>query len=641
MTERLDTEMRMTAQMGALLRDRRLLPLLLAQSLGTLNYNLLRAAIAISLVFGAEMEALSLKTLITTIAYVAPFLLFSGLVGGWADSRDKAVLIRHMKVAEIALMLAGAVALSIGSTWMMLLALFLTGMLTTAFRPLKYGLLPELLDETELVSANALIHATAFVGVLLGALASGLVLLGTNGSLLIGAVVLVIAVIGWLASRSIPGSAPAAPDLVIDFNLLRPTLELLRHSAERTPVLLPLLAIAWFWFVGGIYVTQIPLYGRELYGGDQAVETLILSMFAGSVAVGALLAAGLVGRYASLTPVPFAALAMALFSLDLGIVVEGFASRAPAIGSIAEFMALQGSARLLLDIAFAAAAAGVFVVPLYTLVQARCEAAHIGRTFAAGNIFNAVALILSAVAGWIAVTATDRLAPMFFISTIGSILVAVIVVWRLPGHVLKGLLRAWFTLLYRVEVKGRHHIDQAGPRTIVVVNHVSYLDGPLMMAFMTELPVFAVFTGTANLWWMKPLRSIANIFPIDPANPMATKSLIAKVKEGRPCVIFPEGRLSVTGALMKVFPGPAYIADRADATIVAVRIDGAEMSYYSRLRRGEVRRRQPAALRHHVGHAVPHHAARLQLVRGALERPRQTWRRADHCRGLSGRYTEL
>lgn len=585
------TETGPAALMLALLQDRRLCPLLLAQALGALNYNLLRAAIAVSLVFGAGVEASGGVTLIAAIVYVAPLFLFSGLAGSWADSRDKSALVRQVKAAEIALMLAGALALALGSTWLMLLALFLTGVLTMALRPLKYGLLPELLEETELVSANALIHATGFVGVLLGALASVLVLLEPSGSLLIGGLALVVAVAGWLASRSIPGSAPAAPDLVTDVNLLRPTLELLRRTAERTPVLLSLLALAWFWFISGLYVAQMPLHGRELYGDDQAVETLIVSLFAGGVALGALLAAGFVGRYISLTPVPFAALAMALFSLDLGYVAEGLEGQAPAANGIAEFMALQGGTRLLVDVTLAAVAAGVFAVPLYTLVQARGEAAHVGRTFAASNLFNAVALVLSGVVGWIIVSTTGRLAPLFVISAIGSIIVAGVVVWRLPGHVVKGILRACLTLAYRVEVTGRDNIDKAGPRTLVVVNHTSFLDGALMMAFMTELPVFAVFTGTANLWWMKPFHSIASIFPIDPTNPMATKSLVAKVKEGRPCVIFPEGRLSVTGALMKVFPGPAYIADRADAAIVAVRIDGAEKSYFTRLKRGEVHRR--------------------------------------------------
>ena len=158
-------------------------------------------------------------------------------------------------------------------------------------------------------------------------------------------------------------------------------------------------------------------------------------------------------------------------------------------------------------------------------------------------------------------------------------------------HLLKSLIRLLLRLLYRVEVTGLEHIDNAGPRALVVVNHVSFLDGAILMAFMSEAPVFAIYTGMANRWWLKPFHRIASLHPIDNANPLAAKSLIKRLQEGRPCVIFPEGRISVTGALMKVYGGPAYIADRTDAAIVPVRIDGAELTPFSRLGEGQVRRR--------------------------------------------------
>lgn len=160
-----------------------------------------------------------------------------------------------------------------------------------------------------------------------------------------------------------------------------------------------------------------------------------------------------------------------------------------------------------------------------------------------------------------------------------------------PSHLLKYALWAFLRLLYRVEAHGLEHIERASPRTLVVVNHVSFLDGAVMMAVMSELPVFAIYTGMANRWWLKPFHGVANLYPIDNADPFAAKSLILKMKAGRPCVIFPEGRLSVTGALMKIYGGPAYIADRTDAVIVPVRIEGAELTPFTRLKRGQVRPR--------------------------------------------------
>jgi acyl-[acyl-carrier-protein]-phospholipid O-acyltransferase/long-chain-fatty-acid--[acyl-carrier-protein] ligase len=155
----------------------------------------------------------------------------------------------------------------------------------------------------------------------------------------------------------------------------------------------------------------------------------------------------------------------------------------------------------------------------------------------------------------------------------------------------RALLRGVLRLAYRVELRGREHLDGLGDRVLIVVNHVSFLDAALLMAFVDETPVFAINTEIAKRWWVKPLGRLADMFALDPANPLATKTLVAKVREGRPCVIFPEGRISVTGALMKIYAGPAWIADKTAATIVPVRIDGAERSPFSRLTQGQVRRR--------------------------------------------------
>jgi acyl-[acyl-carrier-protein]-phospholipid O-acyltransferase/long-chain-fatty-acid--[acyl-carrier-protein] ligase len=161
----------------------------------------------------------------------------------------------------------------------------------------------------------------------------------------------------------------------------------------------------------------------------------------------------------------------------------------------------------------------------------------------------------------------------------------------IPQPVLRFLLRGLFRLLYRVEVHGVEHLRTPAARMLIVVNHVSLLDAPLLLAFLDRPAVYAINTRVAEWWWLRPAHRLAELLPLDPTNPLAVKTLLAKVKEGRPCVIFPEGRISVTGALMKIYAGPAWIADRADALVLPVRIEGAERSPFSYLTRGEVRRR--------------------------------------------------
>ena len=159
-------------------------------------------------------------------------------------------------------------------------------------------------------------------------------------------------------------------------------------------------------------------------------------------------------------------------------------------------------------------------------------------------------------------------------------------------RLLKFILHLLLRLGYRYEVKGIEHaaIIKPGAKVLVVVNHVSFLDGALLMAALSEIPVFAINTQMANRWWLRPFRKVANLYPLDPTNPLAIKELIGRINGGHPCVIFPEGRLSVTGALMKIYAGPAYIADRTGATILPVRLDGPELTPFSRLKQGQVKR---------------------------------------------------
>lgn len=154
----------------------------------------------------------------------------------------------------------------------------------------------------------------------------------------------------------------------------------------------------------------------------------------------------------------------------------------------------------------------------------------------------------------------------------------------LRDAMLKSLFVLVLRLLYRVKVEGSENLAAAGPRAVIVINHVSYLDAVLMAAFLPGRPCFAIDTHQARKWWVKPFLKLVNAFPLDPTNPMSTKSLIRTVQDGNHCVIFPEGRITVTGSLMKIYEGPGMIADKAEAALVPVRIDGAQYTPFSYLK---------------------------------------------------------
>lgn len=155
---------------------------------------------------------------------------------------------------------------------------------------------------------------------------------------------------------------------------------------------------------------------------------------------------------------------------------------------------------------------------------------------------------------------------------------------------LKTFLKWLFAILYKVEVKGLKNYEKAGKRVLIIANHLSFLDAVLIALYLPEKPMFAVNSYIAERWYCKPLLALVKVFLLDPTNPMATKSIIKEIKKDNKCVIFPEGRITVTGSLMKVYNGPGMIADKAKAKILPIRIDGAQYTPFSRLK-GKVRLR--------------------------------------------------
>ena len=254
------------------------------------------------------------------------------------------------------------------------------------------------------------------------------------------------------------------------------------------------------------------------------------------------------------------------------------------------FLATPGSWRIMVDLVGIAFAGGMFIVPLYALLQTESPAAERSRVIAANNIINAAVTVL--VVGIVTVLLDRGVGIPGLLAALGfsTLVVALISCWLLPETVIKSIVRLMLRLLYRVEVAGGENMPQPGERAVVVVNHVSWLDGLLLAAFLPGKPTFAIHSRVAKSWWVVPALKLFRAFPVDPTNPMATKAMVKAVREGRTLVIFPEGRITVTGALMKVFDGPGMVADKADAPIIPVRIDGAQYTPFSRLR-GKVRLR--------------------------------------------------
>ncbi|MDA8231270.1 MAG: acyl-[ACP]--phospholipid O-acyltransferase [Magnetospirillum sp.] len=577
----------------ALLASRRLGPLFATQFLGAANDNLFKNAMIVLVVYrlgGAGGVSPEVLGTLATAAFILPFFLFSATAGQLADRYDKAGLIRLAKVGEIVVAVLAAAGFLAGHAWYLLAVLFLLGAQATFFGPLKYAILPDHLEADDLVTGNALIEAGTFVAILLGTIAGGLLVMLPGGPGIVSGWLVGLAALGYATSRWVPPAPVAAPGLRVGPNIIAETAAIVRQSAERRDVFLAILGLSWFWLVGAIFLSQFAAVAKIVLNADNHVVTLFLTLFSVGVGLGSLVCGRLMQGEISARYVPAAAIAIAVFSLDFALGARAAAVPGPDLAGIGAFLSRWQGWRVVLDLLLVSVAGGIYAVPLYAIIQARSDESRRARTIAANNVLNALFMAAGAIVTAILLAAGVSLVGVFALLALANGAVAAVICGLLPEAVLRAVFRRLLLLAFRVEVRGLENAAGLGPRVVVVANHTSLLDALLLAVFLPFRATFAVATDVAQWWWVAPFLKIVEAFPVDPANPMAVKALVRAVERGARVVIFPEGRITVTGALMKVYDGPGMIADRTGADVLPVRIDGARYSFFSYLG-GKVRRR--------------------------------------------------
>jgi len=583
----------MHASILSLLATRRFLPLFTTQFLGAFNDNFVKSALVILATYGLAANSTLSGPMVTTLAagiFILPFFLFSATAGRFADRFDKSRLIVAIKLFELAFMAMACYGFLAGSVPMLMTVLFLMGTHSTFFGPLKYGILPDHLRHDELLAGNALIDAGTFLAILIGTIAGGVMILWAAGPAITGGVAIAAAGLGLLASLFVPRAPAAAPGLSLGLNIVRETAEMLRYAGQRRDLFLCILGISWFWLVGATFLAQFPTYVSQVLRADQNVVTLFLAVFSIGVGIGSILANRLLNGEISARHVPFAALGISIFAIDLYFASAGIVAPVDTLVGIAGYVAAASSWRVLADLLGIAVCGGLFIVPLYTILQERSEPSHRARVIAANNTVNALFMVAAAGATAGLTTLGLSVTDMYLIIGVLNLVVVAYICGLLPHEILKTILGSVLRFLYRVEVKGLEHYKAVDGPAVIVVNHVSFLDGVLLGAFLPGKPMFAIDTFVAKQWWVKPMLRVVDALPLDPTNPLAMRTIVRAVQGGARCVIFPEGRITVTGALMKVYEGPGLIADRAHAQVIPVRIDGAQYTPFSRLR-GKLRLR--------------------------------------------------
>ena len=580
--------MNMSAPEFSLLMKRRFGPIFVVQFLGAFNDNLLKFALLFLATFTLYKGDASKAGMLSAVAsgiFILPYFLFSALAGQIADARDKAGLVRFVKAAEIGIMGLGLIGFWFESVPTLLVALFLMGMHSTLFGPVKFSIIPQHLHPREVVGGIGLVEAGTFLAILGGQLLAVQIPPWESGLIATGLVV-----VGFLAALAVPPAPPTAPGLKIDVNVFASTWRILKAARHGRGVWLSILGISWFFAVGAVLLSEFGPLVSSILMANENVATLFLVIFSVFVALGALLVNVMLKVHVSARYVPASSLLMSAFMVDLWLSTTAFRPMVTDAG-VTDFVATPGSWRILVDLMGLALAGGMFIVPLYAILQTHSPPEERSRTIAANNIVNAAVSVLVVIVSILLLGNGVSVPGVIGALGFATLSVALISCWLLPETVIKSSVRGLLKLFYRVELSGAEHMPRAGEPAVVVVNHVSFLDGLLLAAFLPGKPTFAVHTRIAKAWWVKPFLPLFDAFPVDPTNPLSAKAMVKAVREGRTLVIFPEGRITVTGALMKVFDGPGMVADKADAPIIPVRIDGAQFTPFSRLR-GKVRLRR-------------------------------------------------
>ncbi len=588
----------------ALIASRRFGPLLAGLSVGAFADNMFRSALVIFVQFsiyaalianaapeaveGLKREAASIAALAPAL-FMLPYFLFSATAGQLADKFDKAWWMKRLKFTEVLVMLVGAIAINSGSIAFMMASLALAGTIAAFYSPVKYAILPQHLAPNELLTGNAIVGAATNLAILFGTVAGSILVMLNYGTYITAAVMVTLAIIGWLASLYILPAPATAKDLKVNPNIVGETVNILKQATSQPGIALVIAGNAWFWFVSTLYIGQMPTMTKDVLHASEGVFNLFFMLFSVGVAIGALLVRRLLGEQLDGRYTILGALGMAISGMALSLSLLTFP---PHDGTlyVADLMALRAGWFIMVELLLLAICGGIYLVPLATMLQSKAREELRARTIAAANIIDSAAMVVSSLTAVMLISIGFSVPMIWLLVALANLIAIPVIITLIPQTVLKQIFQRILRACFDVKVNGLENLEKAGPRAVIVANHVSLLDGLLLAAFLPGKPLFAVNSIIAEQWWVKPFLALIEAYRIDPTQPMALKGLINRVAEGAHCVIFPEGRITTTGALMKVNEGPGLIAEKANAMIVPVRIEGAEYTRFSYLK-GMVRRR--------------------------------------------------
>ncbi|MBT2119516.1 MFS transporter [Dyella sp. LX-66] len=608
----------------SLLGSRRFAPFFWTQALGAFNDNAFRNAMVMLVAFqmGLDDRTVSLYTSLAPALFILPYFLFSATAGQLAEKYEKTRIIRFVKLFEIGAMLLAAIGFYTHHVSLLLVVLFLMGLHSTVFGPIKYAILPQALKPQELVGGNGLVEMGTQLAMLVGMIAgNALMLIAGFGPVAASSLTIVVACIGYVASRQIPSAPATAPDLRFSWNPYTETVKVLKLTRADRAVFNAVLGISWFWFFGTVLISQLPNYTRLNLGGDGSVNTLVLTLFSIGTGIGSLLCERMSGRRVEVGLVPLGAFGLTVFGVDLYFARSGLALTHGLDWTA--FLHSPGSWRIALDLTLVGMFAGFYVVPLFAFVQSRAPREQLSRIIAGNNILNALWICVASGFGLGLGAAGLTPAQIFLATALLNIAVAVYIFTLVPEFLMRFITWVLVNTLYRVRVDGTQHIPEEGP-VLLVCNHVSFMDPLLLMANLRRPARFVMYYKIFNIPLLNFVFRTAKAIPIagqkeDPdVLRKAYEEVDAALADGEVVCIFPEGGLTKDGEVATFRPGVAHILQQRPVPVVPMALRGLWGSVWSRrdnmLRRARLPRRFRARVELVIGEPLAPAEAQLSVL---------------------------
>ena len=572
-----------------LLGQRRFAPFFWTQFFGAFNDSVFKTALMTILTYDAlswTTGDVGLYNNLIPGLFILPFVLFSASAGQLADKFEKGRTARTVKLLEITIMLIAAGGWMTHTLWLLIAAIVGMGLHSTLFGPVKYAYLPQHLHTDELIGGNGVVEMGTFVGILLGeVLGAILVVQKPWGIELVAGGTLVVAIIGLTASMLIPVSPAAAPELKINWNAMSETWRNLRFSAGNRTVFLCMLGNSWFWFYGSIFLAQFPLYAKDYLHGDHTVFVLLLTAFSLGIGSGSLLCERLSGHKIEIGLVPFGAIGLSVFAADLYLASLSYASGGAV--DIGSFLAQHGATHILIDCVLIGVFGGFFIVPLFAMVQTRCEPGHVSRTIAGMNIVNSLFMVVAAGVAMVLLRMGYTIPEIFLVTAILNAAVAVYIFLLVPEFLMR--FAAWLLIhtIHRVRGVDTDRIPERGA-AVLVCNHVSYVDAIVILAASPRPIRFVMDHQISKLPFLSWIFRTAKAIPIAPAKEDAVlkekayADIAQALHDGELVCIFPEGHLTTTGEIDEFKGGVMKIIERSPVPVIPMALRGLWGSLWTR-----------------------------------------------------------